>query len=153
MRITRAEPDFMCASWVSEDPEGTWERIRQQQVFAAPPEGFLVSSASGWTQQPAGSVRCVCISDTHSQHERVDVPPGDILIHAGDFTMCGASFEVEEFAAWLKGLPHAQKAHTPCVVCTWHTCGIRAAYVQHVPRARSMCCAHNIHAACTMQNT
>jgi len=28
----------------------------------------------------------VCIADTHELHRELVVPPGDILIHAGDFT-------------------------------------------------------------------
>ena len=34
------------------------------------------------------------------------VPPGDILIHAGDFTNYGRKEEVEKFNAWLGSLPH-----------------------------------------------
>merc|ERR1712113_1055159 len=54
-------------------------------------------------------VRCVCISDTHGRHAMIQVPPGDILIHAGDFTMCGADFEVDEFCEWFGALPHPHK--------------------------------------------
>ena len=33
-------------------------------------------------------VLIVCISDTHNQHRDLkDMPAGDILIHAGDFTL------------------------------------------------------------------
>jgi hypothetical protein len=28
----------------------------------------------------------VCISDTHELHREVEVPAGDLLIHAGDFS-------------------------------------------------------------------
>lgn len=27
-----------------------------------------------------------CISDTHTKHADLDLPGGDVLIHAGDFT-------------------------------------------------------------------
>lgn len=33
----------------------------------------------------------VCISDTHELHREVNVPDGNILIHAGDFTMFSKS--------------------------------------------------------------
>ena len=36
-----------------------------------------------WSGGP-NSVRLVCLSDTHNCHDDVDVPPGDVLIHAGD---------------------------------------------------------------------
>jgi hypothetical protein len=29
----------------------------------------------------------VLISDTHAMHREIEAPPGDLLIHAGDFTM------------------------------------------------------------------
>jgi len=57
-------------------------------------------------------VRFVCISDTHSQHHRIlpsDLPPGDVLLHAGDFTQTGELDEVESFGDWLEGLPYAHK--------------------------------------------
>lgn len=53
--------------------------------------------------------RIVCISDTHNLHDRIDVPDGDVLIHAGDFTMGGRVAEVNRFAAWFAGLPHPHK--------------------------------------------
>lgn len=48
-------------------------------------------------------VRFVCMSDTHSLIHSVkfDVPDGDVLLHAGDFTKCGKLEEVEEFDNWL----------------------------------------------------
>jgi Icc-related predicted phosphoesterase len=38
--------------------------------------------------------RIVCISDTHTRHEEVEMPPGDILVHAGDLTDLGAETDV-----------------------------------------------------------
>ena len=34
-------------------------------------------------------MRFVCASDTHMMRDRVPIPDGDVLIHAGDFTMRG----------------------------------------------------------------
>ena len=31
-------------------------------------------------------MKIVCISDTHEKHKQLDLPKGDVLIHAGDFT-------------------------------------------------------------------
>mmetsp|Transcript_48561 Transcript_48561/g.140706 ORF Transcript_48561/g.140706 Transcript_48561/m.140706 type:complete len:294 (-) Transcript_48561:107-988(-) len=96
----------------TEDANTAWERQSHTQVFSDAPDGTFVASPEpgmGWPPKLEGALRCVCISDTHGRHALVTVPPGDILIHAGDFTMCGADFEVEEFAAWLKTLPHMHK--------------------------------------------
>lgn len=49
------------------------------------------------------------MSDTHGLHRRVQVPDGDVLIHAGDFTNMGELDQVTDFNAWLGELPHAQK--------------------------------------------
>ena len=55
------------------------------------------------------SVHLVCLSDTHNLHERVPVPDGDVLLHAGDFTARGTVREVEAFGRFLAGLPHPTK--------------------------------------------
>ena len=42
-------------------------------------------------EKPEGHIRFVCISDTHANDGCFEnVPSGDVLIHAGDFTMVGA---------------------------------------------------------------
>jgi hypothetical protein len=52
-------------------------------------------------------VRVVCISDTHN-HIPDDVPPGDILIHAGDMTNDGSVAEIQKQIDWLSSLPHKE---------------------------------------------
>ncbi|CAF1325763.1 unnamed protein product [Rotaria sordida] len=47
--------------------------------------------------------RIVCISDTHSRYGFA-LPGGDILIHAGDFSMSGEQSEIENFITCLKSL-------------------------------------------------
>ena len=60
--------------------------------------------------KPPDCVRFVCISDTHNQvRSSLKVPDGDVLIHAGDFTLEGYIEEVKEFVAFLKSLPHKHK--------------------------------------------
>ena len=61
------------------------------------------------SQRPPKTIRCVCISDTHNQHAKLDVPDGDILIHTGDFCDCGSLAELDDFCAWIDRLPHASK--------------------------------------------
>lgn len=46
-------------------------------------------------------MRLVCISDTHGDHEGLDLPEGDVLIHAGDMTAHGRKSETQEFMKWL----------------------------------------------------
>lgn len=57
-----------------------------------------------------GKLRIVCVSDTHeTENWEAKVPPGDILIHAGDFSMTGRLFEVESFRKRILSLPHRHK--------------------------------------------
>ena len=53
--------------------------------------------------------RIVCISDTHGQHRQLTMPPGDVLIHAGDFTSYAKQADVVDFNAWLGTLPYRHK--------------------------------------------
>ena len=68
-----------------------------------------------------GNIRIVCVSDTHSLVENVqppfNIPEGDILIHAGDFTNQGNLDKVKEFNSWLGSLPHKHKIVTNLPNC------------------------------------
>lgn len=55
------------------------------------------------------SLKIVAISDTHSYHRQIVVPDGDVLVHAGDLTWKGELSIIEDFANWLKDLPHKHK--------------------------------------------
>lgn len=54
-------------------------------------------------------MKVVALSDTHGLHEQVDVPDGDILIHAGDMSMNGSKEEIALFLQWYSFLPHEHK--------------------------------------------
>ena len=55
-------------------------------------------------------MRFVILSDTHGQHGRLSVPPGDVLVHAGDFSYFGGEpGGIEEFGRWFWALPHPHK--------------------------------------------
>lgn len=60
------------------------------------------------TRQQARKIRVVCISDTHSL-DPGPVPPGDILIHAGDITAHGTPAELQTAIDHLSTLPHPHK--------------------------------------------
>lgn len=56
----------------------------------------------------------VCVSDTHELHAESQVPCGEILIHAGDFTMFSKSAAaILDFNEWLGDLPHRHKIVVP----------------------------------------
>lgn len=58
-------------------------------------------------------MKLVLISDTHCEHEKLIVPYGDIVIHAGDFTSTGHPQEMESFFKWFSKLPHRHKIVVP----------------------------------------
>ncbi|EYF01842.1 metallophosphatase domain-containing protein [Chondromyces apiculatus] len=51
----------------------------------------------------------VAMADTHGYHAGYAVPPGDILIHAGDFCRRGSPDEVQSFCDFLAAQPHRHK--------------------------------------------
>ena len=56
-------------------------------------------------------MKIVTISDTHNYHNSMysDIPDGDVLIHAGDFTSVGHVHELMGFLKWFRKLPHKYK--------------------------------------------
>lgn len=65
---------------------------------------------AGSDEHHAGSVRLICISDTHQAHNLIPpLPAGDVLLHAGDFTCFGSESEVLEFARWFARQPQRHK--------------------------------------------
>ena len=55
-------------------------------------------------------MRLVLCSDTHGSHRKLEVPDGDVFIHAGDFMLSGKDFrEIIDFDVWLGSLPHKHK--------------------------------------------
>ena len=51
-------------------------------------------------QRRTRKTRIVCISDTHNQTPKL--PPGDVLIHAGDLTNQGSYSELQKTVDWLE---------------------------------------------------
>mmetsp|Transcript_41813 Transcript_41813/g.65318 ORF Transcript_41813/g.65318 Transcript_41813/m.65318 type:complete len:358 (+) Transcript_41813:131-1204(+) len=88
---------------MEDDPDGAWDILKKTQVVRA------IDPLPLDTPRKPGHTRFVCISDTHSLHETMSVPPGDILIHAGDFTDVGLPSDVLKFNEFIGRLPHRHK--------------------------------------------
>lgn len=88
------------------NPSKAWERIRvHQRYYRCDP--FPLS-----TPISEDKIRFVCISDTHGKVEgsKLHMPPGDVLLHAGDFTQKGHMKEIEKFNSYnLGALPYKVK--------------------------------------------
>lgn len=82
------------------------------------------------TRSRPRSLRLVLLSDTHELQAEADVPPGEILIHAGDFTMFSRSARaIKDFDRWLGELPHRSK-----IICP----GNHEIFLQSDPSNRSL---------------
>ena len=87
--------------------------------FKASPLLFLARRVYAWTQssvpalpaqQSPTDIRVVCISDTHNTHGTQPLlPPGDVLLHAGDLTQSGTLPELCNALAWLSVQFHPVK--------------------------------------------
>ena len=54
-------------------------------------------------------MRITAFSDTHMLHHQVEIPDGDLLIFAGDMSVCRTLQDVAGFNAFLKTFPHTHK--------------------------------------------
>ncbi len=56
-------------------------------------------------------MQLIHISDTHNKHHLLlqSLPPADIIIHSGDFSMSGSEAEVLNFIEWFEKLPYKYK--------------------------------------------
>jgi Icc-related predicted phosphoesterase len=51
----------------------------------------------------------IAISDTHNHHHKLQLPKGDILIHAGDYSNIGTREDTINFLEWFSAQPHKHK--------------------------------------------
>lgn len=58
-------------------------------------------------------MKIVAISDTHGRHQQVQLPEGDILLHAGDVSGRGKEAEILEFLNWFSAQDFKYKIFTP----------------------------------------
>ena len=86
----------------SSDPTKSWSILKPTVSSDSIPQG-------PHGPKPKGYTRFVCLSDTHNRTDSLHVPHGDILIHAGDFTLKGYPREVTKFNEFLGCLPHKYK--------------------------------------------
>ena len=96
------------------DPNLVWEQMKNDQVFQEPPtiisQGLLPPN-----KKERDYTRFVCMSDTHAKHRGIPfLPPGDVLIHSGDFTKSGEIGTVRDLSAYF-GEHAASFGHIICI--------------------------------------
>ena len=87
-------PDKLCSSIDAGNPNAAWRRRKKQCKYET------IKPMDPNTPVNEDCVRFVCISDTHTKLEQsrsknLQIPDGDVLIHAGDFSMQGMPDEID----------------------------------------------------------
>lgn len=54
-------------------------------------------------------MKIIAISDTHEQEDKVVLPKGDVLVHAGDITYKGSIPKLAKFMEWIEKQPFKHK--------------------------------------------
>jgi len=98
----------------SENPTHAWSILSQSSAPCLQSTLVEISSLSstGTTEwNPKTHVRIVCVSDTHGKHRKMTqaIPNGDVLVHAGDFTNVGHTWQVKDVCDWMSDMPHKHK--------------------------------------------
>lgn len=75
-------------------------------------------------------LKIICISDSHNKQP--EVPPGDVLIHAGDLTENGSFDEVQNQLNWLSSQPHKHKI----LIAGNHDVLLDEAFLEKFPQRR-----------------
>ena len=96
-------------------PKSLFEPPAPTYEFLATPVQFILSYIhtilvllrGSIPPKPSNSIRVLCISDTHTNTP--DLPPADLLIHAGDLTNEGTVSEIQAQLDWLASLPYKYK--------------------------------------------
>jgi hypothetical protein len=88
-------------------PKKTHQKKKAKHVIPKPPLDPILTHTFSWTRNEENKapversqhqgVKIVCISDTHGDHRKLEMPEGDILIHAGDYTNHGKRQHVVDF--------------------------------------------------------
>eukprot|EP00794_Sanderia_malayensis_P007673 gene7673-8508_t len=64
---------------------------------------FKILPPMKWDKpKPQNHIRFVCISDTHNRTDMLELPDGDVLLHAGDFSQTGLPKEIKHFELFIE---------------------------------------------------
>lgn len=85
-------------------------------------------------------MKLICISDTHGDHAQMQLPEGDVLLHAGDVTAHGSKADYADFLEWFAAQPHQHKVFIA---------GNHDSYLEQVPdTSKQMASALGVHYLC-----
>lgn len=94
---------------LANNPTKLWEKVKNK----SPNKGAKKLNVGEFTkadvEKQPDHVRFVFISDTHNQTDQLNMPDGDVLIHAGDFSKVGLPGEIDHFNEFLGKVKHKYK--------------------------------------------
>ena len=85
------------------------------------------------------TLRLVCISDTHGHHRSLELPPGDVLVHAGDLTEQDDQAQLLEAAAWFVELRDSKAYGEIVAIAGNHDKGLEASGAGEEFAKQAMC--------------
>ena len=100
------------------NPDLFWKTIKNSQTFLPATTVITPDATNAYPPKLPNMIRFVAISDTHGLHAKPisathNLPHGDVLLHAGDFTNKGTLSDLAAFTAFIKA---AETAFTNVVV-------------------------------------
>ncbi|KAE9554350.1 hypothetical protein FO519_002460 [Halicephalobus sp. NKZ332] len=92
---------------LTDNPHKLWEELYSKDHICRP----FKPTVSGRDPIKPDHLRFVCISDTHERLGEIlhKIPPGDVLVHCGDFTNFGEPEYIRKFDQEMGQLPHKNK--------------------------------------------
>ena len=85
---------------LSDNPTKLWEKLFVNQK--AIQKELNLTEFTAVKPKSKGYTRFVLISDTHNQTNQLDLPEGDFLIHAGDFSNVGKIEEINHLIEFIE---------------------------------------------------
>lgn len=95
------------ASWLTQFAWSLVELLPRAPNNRFPEAPSSAPTVLGDSEQSSTPITVICISDTHNI--TCALPPGDILIHAGDLTAHGTFQEIQDQLSWISSQPHKHK--------------------------------------------
>ncbi|KAI9760322.1 MAG: hypothetical protein M4579_001726 [Chaenotheca gracillima] len=110
--ITREQHEADKQPELPPPPPNQWHQFRQRPIEFLATKLFtsrLRTPIRGSTDVPSlkTNIAVVCVSDTHCT--RPELPPGDLLLHAGDLSVKGTFGEIQDQLDWLNAQSHEHK--------------------------------------------
>lgn len=98
------------AAITDRNPPSVWRLLLKELVLTVArylQDKRSTSAAARFGATTHDAVTVVCVSDTHNYEPLL--PPGDLLIHAGDLTQDGTLAEIQKLLDWLVRQAHTYK--------------------------------------------